>query len=450
VGRAKHHPAAMGVCPSCTGGSVHGVEETFESQLEHETPVRAVSGGGSVDTKRLFEMLQSVEGNQAAQDALFEQLKTHGACMIVTVELEEPDHEQMLIVLKYLRALFAMRIWNDEVRLVKSDANRFFVFATSAGIAFKAALSMRMLVGSFHSWIGQVWPEHGPLPRPATMKAGIHHGGILLIEEDCFGDPVNVASKLGEDIAKANEIMVSQFSVEDACEHMKSIKSLCTLTPKKTEISGLTLDYFNVEVQNMNKVPLIVPAITAPAKEQVTEYLRTAHVGEMTKKEVVILTTDMSGFTRLTKKYGILHFLRLVLEARGIILPAMAEVGGWLVKYEGDNIIAAFPSVDVAVPCIQKCMGQIAEYNKTREKDYQVRIDWAIDFGEVHCLGHDICGSTFETSFELAEDIAEVGELLITERVKSVGWPSMQSATKLSEQRTLKSSGVKYYALSFV
>jgi len=132
------------------------------------------------------------------------------------------------------------------------------------------------------------------------------------------------------------------------------------------------------------------------------------------------------------------------------MLPAMAEGGGWLVKYEGDNIIAAFPSVDAAISCIKKCAGQITEYNKTREKDFQVRMGFGLDFGEVHFWGHDIVGSTFETSFELAEDIAEVGEVLVTERVKTAGWPSSQSVTKLSEQRTLEKSGAKYYALTFV
>lgn len=450
MGRAKPHSAVMGNC-SCANGAIVDDAELCANTASNTTEAPALRRGKSFQTGELLEMLMKVEADQKAQDALFDELKSQGACMIVTVELEEPDPDQMLIVLRYVRALFAMRIWNDQVRLVKSDANRFFIFATNAGIAFKAALSMKFLVSTLDSWIGKVCPEHGPLRSPATMKAGIHHGGILLIEGDCFGDPVNVASKLGEDIAKADEILVSQSSVQnDDDKDMKEMQSCCKMTQKSTEISGLTLDYSSMEAHNMNMVHVLVPAVSSPEKEEVTEYLNKEGSGEMIKKEVVILTTDMSGFTRLTKRYGILHFLRLVLQARRILLPAMADVGGWLVKYEGDNIIAAFPNVDVAVSSIRKCMGQIAEYNKTREKDYQVRMGFGIDFGEVHFLGHDIVGSTFENSFTLAEDIAEVGELLLTERVKSVGWPSTQDATKLSEQRTLEGSGTKYYALSFV
>lgn len=271
----------------------------------------------------------------------------------------------------------------------------------------------------------------------------------MLIEGDCFGDPVNVASKLGEDTAKPKEILVSATSAQNQNdEDMNALRSCYMLKPQKIEISGLILDYFVVDSKLLDKS---TSRNGAPSKEEVEKYLAdTGKHNSIETAERVILTTDMSGFTRLTKTYGILHFLRLVLSARNIMVPAFQKVGGRRVKYEGDNIIAAFPSVDSAVLCIKSCAEQIAVFNRNREKDFQIRIGYALDVGVVRmCYAlDDIIGAAFDCSFQLAEDVAEVGEVLVTERVKLIGWPSIRSSTTLRNKRTLK-SGDRYYALSF-
>ncbi len=48
--------------------------------------------------------------------------------------------------------------------------------------------------------------------RTARLKlcAGLDHGQILLDDADFYGNAVNLASKLGEDMARAGEILVSQ------------------------------------------------------------------------------------------------------------------------------------------------------------------------------------------------------------------------------------------------
>jgi len=262
-----------------------------------------VAGGGlkDVGSEAFLQRLLSVEGDQQTQDDLFQKLQSQGACMIATVSVVEPDNLRMLTILKCMRALFAMTIWNDEVQLVKSDGNRFFIFAVTAGKALRAAFSMQILVAQLASWIGAVCPELGPLSSPASLKAGIHDGGVLLIEGDCFGDPVNVASKLGEDIGKFGEIMVSKSSaLNENDEEMKALRASCKMESRQTEISGTTLDYFLTEAQNLDTV--VVP-IALPSAADVE-----AHVKEggdhsaMETRELVILTTDMSGFTKLTKK----------------------------------------------------------------------------------------------------------------------------------------------------
>jgi len=43
------------------------------------------------------------------------------------------------------------------------------------------------------------------------VSIGVDHGKLLLVaDHDCFGDPVNVAFKLGEDVAGAGEILITE------------------------------------------------------------------------------------------------------------------------------------------------------------------------------------------------------------------------------------------------
>jgi adenylate cyclase len=54
-----------------------------------------------------------------------------------------------------------------------------------------------------------------PGPIPFSASIGIDFGKILHIPgRDCFGDAVNIAYKLGEDIARADEILVTNAVLE--------------------------------------------------------------------------------------------------------------------------------------------------------------------------------------------------------------------------------------------
>lgn len=481
----------------------------------------AGAGLQAIGFEALLDKLISVEGDKQAQDDLSQQLQSQGTCMIVTVIVDEPDSLRMLAILKRIRTLFARKIWDDEVRLVKAEKNRFFVFTLTPGKALRAAFSLQLLVDQLSSWIGDVCPEMESLASPVSLKVGIHDGGVLLIEGDCFGDPVDVALKLGEDLANPGEILLSASSaLNDNDEDMKALLATSQLERKQTDISGLTLDYFLAEAQNFESIA--VP-VSGPSSSDLEAYLgENGEDAAIETRDLVILTTNMSGFARLTQKHGILHFLRLLLKTRSILSPAVAKCGGQEIKYEGDNIIATFPDADAAVSCIKSCVEQIARYNEARQedkkgkdkkekkkkckekdistsesetsdeesdkedkkdkkskkdkadkkdkknksspdkkdkddkkdkcdkKDFQIHIGYALDVGQVTTSGHDIVGAAVDCSVLLAEDLAEVGEVLITARVRSAGWPSTQMETELSEERTMKDSGEEYYTLSFL
>jgi len=134
--------------------------------------------------------------------------------------------------------------------------------------------------------------------------------------------------------------------------------------------------------------------------------------------ECVMLQSDMSGFTRLTKQYGILHFLTLVMHCRKIFRNHLEVHNGALVKYDGDNIIIKFATCEGAVKCVRGIYNEINEFNEGKEKDFQVRVKLGMSAGQMLIIGHDIVGKAWEECCLLGEDTAEVGEVLVTESVK--------------------------------
>ena len=62
-----------------------------------------------------------------------------------------------------------------------------------------------------------------------------------------------------------------------------------------------------------------------------------------------VLVLDMCGFSRLTARYGIIHFLSMIHRLHGIVLPIVRANGGTVVKTEADNVFAVFPDVPPAV-----------------------------------------------------------------------------------------------------
>jgi len=346
-----------------------------------------------------------------------------------------------LSIYKYLRSLFALRIWNEDVRLVKSDGARFFIYAKTPSKALKASLMMRALVKKFSSWLDGVFPAQAHLKDDNVVcSIGIKEGSLVLIEGDLYGDPVNVASKLGEDIAEPGELLLAMSCIMDNDDpEMKELLAGAVQDERKTDISGLTLHYVALE-PSASVVESVTSTLTCPKLEETQMYLdaRADHGGLEQSSSMVALTTDLSGFTKLTKQYGILHFLRLVLKCRSIIVPLVNEHKGRKVKYEGDNVIAVFPSADLAVCCVAKVCKQLADYNNSRSKDFQIRAGCGLGLGDVAIQGHDIIGGGFDRSFRLAEDEAQPGEILIDEGIKKQSWPSLKAQYEVSEARSVK------------
>jgi len=108
--------------------------------------------------------------------------------------------------------------------------------------------------------------------------------------------------------------------------------------------------------------------------------------------------------------------------------------------YDGDNIIAIFPSCDNALLATKGAWDEIERHNSTREADYQVRIGCALCFGEVLLQASEIMGEPYERAYHLAEDVSEVQEVLVTRSFADhlLKVDNLPFDWKLSEERVVK------------
>jgi class 3 adenylate cyclase len=129
---------------------------------------------------------------------------------------------------------------------------------------------------------------------------------------------------------------------------------------------------------------------------------------------VAILVTDLSGFTRLTKKHGILHFLSVFARAVRLATPHITDNRGTLLKTAADNMIAVFPDPKDALAAARGMIGAAHEDSDHHPADGHVRICCGIGFGPIMLLDDDCFGDEVNVAFKLGEDVAEPEEILIS------------------------------------
>ncbi len=104
-----------------------------------------------------------------------------------------------LAVIRRMQAAVRPIVWMHEGEIVKMEADNCFAFFPSADGAVKAALELVDASRTIRA------AEHIPL----EVCCGIESGRLLYLKEkDFFGGAVNLASRLGEDLAQCDEILV--------------------------------------------------------------------------------------------------------------------------------------------------------------------------------------------------------------------------------------------------
>jgi class 3 adenylate cyclase len=131
--------------------------------------------------------------------------------------------------------------------------------------------------------------------------------------------------------------------------------------------------------------------------------------------ERAVLVLDMSGFSRLTTRYGIVHYLSMVRRMQVTAEPIVKSFAGTLVKFEADNCFAMFGVVEEALRAAIALNEAFDRANFETPDDLDIRISTGIDFGPILVIeNRDFFGDPVNRACKLGEDLARPGEILVT------------------------------------
>jgi adenylate cyclase len=137
--------------------------------------------------------------------------------------------------------------------------------------------------------------------------------------------------------------------------------------------------------------------------------------------QYAVFVLDMSGFSLLTRKYGIVHYLSMVRRMQLTTEPIVKSYGGSMIKYEADNCFAVFHDPLSAVNAAIAMQHSFASSNLLTSDDLDIHIAVGIDYGKILVVGHKDCfGDPVNRASKMGEDIAAAGEILITKEAMDI------------------------------
>ncbi|WP_234685827.1 adenylate/guanylate cyclase domain-containing protein [Bradyrhizobium monzae] len=126
-----------------------------------------------------------------------------------------------------------------------------------------------------------------------------------------------------------------------------------------------------------------------------------------------ILAADVAGYSRLMHNDEEATHAKLTVLLTEVIVPAIGEHGGRIVKNTGDGFLAEFPSAVEAVRAALQFQTRIHELTIDEAEDNRIAFRMGINIGDVIVEPHDIFGDGVNIAARL-ESIAEPGGICIS------------------------------------
>jgi class 3 adenylate cyclase len=136
-------------------------------------------------------------------------------------------------------------------------------------------------------------------------------------------------------------------------------------------------------------------------------------------EEWAIAFTDLAGFSRQVAKFGIIHFLQVMLEQQRLLLPIVEAHDGILVKIEADSFLILFKKPVQALRCCIAMQKLCQSVNARRAAEEQIVLCCGLGFGKILKIGdEDVFGHEVNMASKLGEDTAKGNEILVTRAAK--------------------------------
>jgi class 3 adenylate cyclase len=159
-------------------------------------------------SEEVYRDLMALQGGAVSQDALDRKYLHRKAILMLdftgfTVQAMHGQQVQALLRILDAQRVCVPVLHEHEATLVRAFADDLVGLFDDPGQALDAALEIHRRVGIFN---------HSPhaAEKPALACVGIGYGEVYAIGPNlAMGDEMNRASKLGEDIARGNETLVT-------------------------------------------------------------------------------------------------------------------------------------------------------------------------------------------------------------------------------------------------
>ncbi len=140
-----------------------------------------------------------------------------------------------------------------------------------------------------------------------------------------------------------------------------------------------------------------------------------ARIWDLFGDTLAVMFTDLTGFSRRTASFGIIHFLQEIFEQKRLLLPILAAHDGLLLKIEADSFLVVFKRIAKALDCAIAMQRACQNFNQRRVPEDQVLLCVGLGYGSVLRIGDvDVYGAEVNAASKLGEDIARANEILLT------------------------------------
>lgn len=141
---------------------------------------------------------------------------------------------EFLLMIHQMQLLAKPSIEGHKGLVVKAEGDNLFCLFDTVADAFETSRDIKRKLDS----VNVILPED----RRMYVSIGIGYGEILNIEDkDLFGDEVNLSSKLGEDIGRMGDVLLTQTARDQLGDTSAELRE------ETISISGLTLTYFSAQ-----------------------------------------------------------------------------------------------------------------------------------------------------------------------------------------------------------
>lgn len=160
-----------------------------------------------------------------------------------------------------------------------------------------------------------------------------------------------------------------------------------------------------------------------------------------------VLVLDMSGFSRTTQRRGIVAFLLMIHQMRLIATPTVEANGGIVVKAEADNLFCLLENVGGAVRAAREITQRLDTVNLLLPEERRLYASIGIGYGRILNVDEeDLFGDEVNLASKLGEDVADRGEILLTEAARAEA--EKEGIATRPESISISGLAIDYHALA--